>query len=58
MPLWIELMVSLLIVYGGVVTLAISLFSRRVRLTQLLKLRAARDLVGMAGRKEEELSDG
>lgn len=62
MPIWIELLVSLLIVYGCVVTLTMVLFSRRVRLTRLLKLRAARDFVGMAamrpGTSKEEESNG
>jgi len=57
-PIWIELLVAMMIVYGCVVTLAITLFSRRVRLTRLLRLRAARDFVGMsamrAGTREED----
>lgn len=54
MPLWIELLVALLIVYGAVVALGMVWFSRRVRLTQLLRLRAARDLMRRAGIGQEE----
>ena len=54
MPLWIELLVSLLIVYGGVVALAMTWFSRRVRLTRLLRLREARALMRRAAWMEEE----
>jgi hypothetical protein len=35
MPLWIELMVSLLIVYGGVVALCLPYLRRRARLRML-----------------------
>ncbi|WP_156500563.1 hypothetical protein [Croceicoccus bisphenolivorans] len=58
MPLWIELLVSLLIVYGATVTLAIMVFSRRLRLLQLLRLRAARNLMLRQGTKIEDESDG
>ncbi|WP_170234969.1 hypothetical protein [Croceicoccus sediminis] len=42
MPLWIELLVALLIVYGAVLSLAMLWLSRRVRLANLVKMRAAR----------------
>lgn len=50
MPLWIELLVALLIVYGAVLSLAMLWFSRRVRFRKLVNLRAAR----RAERLEEE----
>lgn len=40
MPLWIELMVWLLIVYGSVLALAMAWLSRRVRLARLRDRRA------------------
>lgn len=54
MPLLIELLVSLLIVYGAVLAFAMMWFSRRVRLTRLLRLREAKALMRRAGRKLEE----
>ncbi|MBB3990256.1 hypothetical protein [Croceicoccus naphthovorans] len=42
MPIWIELLVAMLIVYGAVLVLALAFFSRRVRLARLTKMRAAR----------------
>ncbi|WP_205693901.1 hypothetical protein [Croceicoccus ponticola] len=58
MPLWIELLVALLIVYGGILTLALMWLSRRMRLSQLLRLRAARDLMARSVTRKEDLSDG
>ena len=64
MPLWIELMVALLIVYGAVVSLAMLWFSRRVRMTQLLQLRQARELMRRAMMQDDtpierkDMSDG
>lgn len=49
MPLWIELLVWLLIVYGAVLTLAVMLLSRRMRWQRLTRLRA--------GKRKEETSD-
>lgn len=50
MPLWIELLVWLLIVYGAVLTLAVMLLSRRIRWLRLTRLRAVK-------RKEEKSDD-
>lgn len=50
MPLWIELLVWLLIVYGAVLTLAVMLLSRRMRWLRLTRLRADK-------RKEEKSDD-
>lgn len=60
MPIWIELMVWLLIVYGTVLALALAWLSRRVRLKRLREQRAgkAKAVTRQVGRTEGDKSDG
>jgi len=56
MPLWSELLVALLIVYGAVVALAMAWFERRARLNRLRSQRLARSKTasGKAMKEEED----
>lgn len=59
MPLVIELLVWLLIVYGAVLSLALAWLSRRVRLRRLREKRAGKKQAGTLSPKGEgEVSDG
>lgn len=60
MPLWIELLVWLLIVYGAVLALALAWLSRRVRLRRLREERAvkAKAATARVSRIEGDKSDG
>ncbi len=44
MPLWVELMVFMLIIYGAVLALMMSWLQRRARLARLTRQRARRQL--------------
>ncbi len=57
MPLWIELMVAMLIVYGAAVSLTLAWFSRRRRLAELRRVRATREAGSRPGTRNEEKTD-
>ncbi|QNE04019.1 hypothetical protein [Croceicoccus marinus] len=56
MPLWVELMVFMLIIYGAVLALMMSWLQRRARLARLTRQRARRHL--SKGRKAGQPADG
>ncbi len=52
MPLWVELMVFMLIIYGAVLALMLSWLQRRARLARLTRQRARRQLNKRRGSDE------